>query len=44
MMEDEGGEFVTKRLYDYSYLLSTCAEQHTPYIAIFEDDTIAMDG
>jgi hypothetical protein len=44
MMEDEGGVFITKGLYDYSYLLSKCAEQHTPYIAIFEDDTIAMDG
>jgi hypothetical protein len=44
MMEDEGGVFVTKGLYDYSYLLSRCAEQHTPYIAIFEDDVIAMDG
>jgi hypothetical protein len=44
MMEEEGGAFVTKGLYDYSHLLSRCAEQHTPYIAIFEDDTIAMDG
>jgi hypothetical protein len=44
MMEDEGGVFVTKGLYDYSHLLSKCAEQYTPYIAIFEDDTIAMDG
>jgi hypothetical protein len=44
MMEDEGGVFITKGLYDYSYLLSKCAEQRTPYIAIFEDDTIAMDG
>jgi hypothetical protein len=42
-MEEEGGVFETKGLYDYSYLLSTCAEQRTPYIAIFEDDTIAMD-
>jgi hypothetical protein len=44
MMEDEGGAFLTKGLYDYSYLLSKCAEQYTPYIAIFEDDIIAMDG
>lgn len=43
-MEDEGGAFQAKGLYDYSYLLSKCAEQYTPYIAIFEDDTIAMDG
>jgi hypothetical protein len=44
IMEDEGGAFLTKGLYDYSYLLSKCAEQYTPYIAIFEDDIIAMDG
>ncbi|KAF1850046.1 uncharacterized protein K460DRAFT_400132 [Cucurbitaria berberidis CBS 394.84] len=43
-MEDEGGQFEEKGLYDYSYLLSKCMEQHTPYIAIFEDDTLAMDG
>ncbi|EOA85968.1 uncharacterized protein SETTUDRAFT_161662 [Exserohilum turcica Et28A] len=44
MMEDESGKFLTKGLYDYSYLLSKCAEQNTPYIAIFEDDTVAMEG
>jgi hypothetical protein len=44
MMENEGGALVTKGLYDYAYLLSRCAEQYTPYIAVFEDDTIAMDG
>lgn len=43
-MEQEGGRFLEKGLFDYSYLLSTCAEQYTPHIAIFEDDTIAMDG
>ncbi|KAF1364345.1 hypothetical protein EJ07DRAFT_172349 [Lizonia empirigonia] len=43
-MENEGGLFLKKGLYDYSYLLSKCAEQYTPYIAILEDDTIAMDG
>lgn len=43
-MENEGGSFLEKGLYDYSYLLSKCAEQYTPYIAILEDDTIAMDG
>jgi hypothetical protein len=43
-MEAEGGMFTEKGLYDYSYLLSACAEQHTPYIAIIEDDAIAMDG
>lgn len=43
-MEAEGGMFIEKGLYDYSYLLSACAEQHTPYIAIIEDDAITMDG
>jgi len=33
-----------KSLFDYSYLLDKCTEQLTPYIAIFEDDTIAADG
>ncbi|OAL46965.1 integral membrane protein [Pyrenochaeta sp. DS3sAY3a] len=43
-MEAEGGLYARKGLHDYSYLLTECAKQHTPYIAIFEDDTIAMDG
>jgi hypothetical protein len=43
-MEQEGGRFLEKGLFDYSYLLTKCAEQYTPYIAIFEDDTVAMDG
>ncbi|KAH7361144.1 integral membrane protein-like protein [Pyrenochaeta sp. MPI-SDFR-AT-0127] len=43
-MEAKGGKFVEKGLFDYSYLLTKCAEQFTPYIAIFEDDTIAIDG
>lgn len=44
VMEEEGGAFLTKGLYDYTYLLSKCIDQDTPYIAILEDDTIAMDG
>ncbi|KAJ6276466.1 hypothetical protein J3E71DRAFT_187353, partial [Bipolaris maydis] len=44
VMEDGSGKFLTKGLYDYSYLLAKCAAQHTPYIAIFEDDIVAMDG
>ena len=43
-MEQEGGRLIEKGLFDYAYLLSKCAEQFTPYIAIFEDDTVAMDG
>ncbi|CAO2658853.1 Nn.00g065760.m01.CDS01 [Neocucurbitaria sp. VM-36] len=41
---EEDGQFEEKGLYDYSYLLSKCMEQQTPHIAIFEDDTLAMDG
>jgi hypothetical protein len=36
--------FLEKGLFDYAYLLDKCVEQYTPYIAIFEDDTVAMDG
>ena len=43
-MEQQGGRVDEKGLLDYSYLLSKCAEEYTPYIAIFEDDTVAMDG
>jgi hypothetical protein len=44
MVEEEGDVFETKGLSDYSYLSSRCAKQRTRYIAIFEDDTIAIDG
>ncbi|KAF1960983.1 integral membrane protein [Byssothecium circinans] len=43
-LEAEGGEYKEKGLYDYRYLLKYCAKQNTPYIAIFEDDIVAMDG
>lgn len=43
-MEKEGGEYLEKGLYDYRYLLKHCGKQQTPYIAIFEDDIVAMDG
>lgn len=43
-MEAEGGLYREKGLYDYSYLLRACYAQATPYIAIFEDDIVAMDG
>lgn len=33
-----------KALYDYSYLLEKCSEQLTPYVAMLEDDILAMDG
>ncbi|KAH9861343.1 hypothetical protein J1614_011089 [Plenodomus biglobosus] len=38
------GRVDEKSLFDYGYLLDKCAEKFTPYIAIFEDDTIAADG
>jgi hypothetical protein len=37
-------KFVEKGLFDYQYLLNKCTEQYTPYVALFEDDTVAMDG
>ncbi|KAF1945270.1 hypothetical protein EJ02DRAFT_339034 [Clathrospora elynae] len=37
-------KFDEKSLFDYSYLLDRCTELFTPYIAILEDDAIAMDG
>ncbi|KAF2635286.1 hypothetical protein P280DRAFT_473995 [Massarina eburnea CBS 473.64] len=43
-LERQGGEYKEKGLYDYRYLLNHCAKQQTPYIAIFEDDIMAMDG
>jgi hypothetical protein len=43
-MEREGARLVEKSLFDYSYLLNKCAETFIPHIAIFEDDTLAMDG
>jgi hypothetical protein len=43
-MEAGGGLFIEKALFDYSYLLKKCADMYTPYIAMIEDDTVAMDG
>ncbi|KAM0716158.1 hypothetical protein Q7P37_008672 [Cladosporium fusiforme] len=43
-MEREQGLFREKGLYDYKYLLNACAATEAAYIAIFEDDIIAMDG
>ena len=33
-----------KGLFDYTYLSKTCFATDTPYVAIVEDDVIAMDG
>jgi len=43
-MEWEGGMYREKGLYDYAYLVRACYKRETPYIAIFEDDVVAMDG
>jgi hypothetical protein len=43
-MEQLGGHVLEKAAFDYAYLLDKCTEKLTPYIAIFEDDTVAMDG
>jgi hypothetical protein len=31
-------------MFDYAYLLSKCEDTFIPYVAIIEDDTLAMDG
>ncbi|KAF2729573.1 integral membrane protein-like protein [Polyplosphaeria fusca] len=43
-MQAAGGLYREKSLYDWSYLLKACHKQATKYVAIIEDDTVAMDG
>jgi hypothetical protein len=43
-LERTEGRNLEKGIFDYSYILDKCVEQFTPYVAIFEDDTLAMDG
>lgn len=43
-MELEQEFFREKGLYDYTYLMRACNATGAPYIAMLEDDTIAMDG
>ncbi|KAF2164248.1 hypothetical protein M409DRAFT_56935 [Zasmidium cellare ATCC 36951] len=43
-LERDDVEHRTKGLYDYTYLLKACHAAGTPYIAMIEDDVIAMDG
>jgi hypothetical protein len=33
-----------KGLFDYTYLLKACVDVGSPYIAMLEDDVVAMDG
>jgi hypothetical protein len=42
-MEQTGGVIETG-IFEYASLLNECVDQSTPYIAILEDDTVAMDG
>jgi hypothetical protein len=43
-MEAEGGLYREKGLYDYSYLIKQCYETGIEYMALLEDDIVAMDG
>ncbi|KAF2795155.1 integral membrane protein-like protein [Melanomma pulvis-pyrius CBS 109.77] len=43
-MEEEGGLYLEKGIFDYNYVVKACHKQEIPYIAIFEDDIVAMDG
>ena len=35
---------IQKAIFDYSYLLKACSKVNADYIAIIEDDVIALDG
>lgn len=41
---EKGAGHREKGLFDYAYLLKACYAAETPYIAMFEDDIVAMDG
>ncbi|TAQ87813.1 hypothetical protein B7494_g3839 [Chlorociboria aeruginascens] len=41
---EEKRDFQEKGVYDYVYALDSCYSTGAPYIAIFEDDIIAVDG
>ena len=43
-LEIDRGLFREKALFDYTYLLKTCAAVGAPYIVMNEDDVIALDG
>lgn len=43
-LEGDRGLFREKALFDYTYLLKACSAVGTPYIAMLEDDVIALDG
>jgi hypothetical protein len=41
---EKSGQYRNKTIYDYTYLLKNCYETQAPYIAMIEDDTIAVRG
>ncbi|KAL1304364.1 hypothetical protein AAFC00_003367 [Neodothiora populina] len=43
-LERDAGLFREKGLLDHTYLLKACYAKETPYVAMFEDDILAMDG
>lgn len=43
-LEQTTDSFIEKPLFDYGYLLEACLKTGAPYIAVLEDDVIAMDG
>jgi hypothetical protein len=43
-LEQDKEKFREKALFDYTFLLKACSDVGTPYIAMLEDDVIAMDG
>lgn len=43
-LENEGGLFREKGLFDYVYLLKACQELGASHTIMVEDDVLAMDG
>ncbi|EGD93114.1 hypothetical protein TESG_00669 [Trichophyton tonsurans CBS 112818] len=43
-LENEGGSFREKGLFDYVYLLKACQEIGAPHTIMVEDDVLEMDG
>ncbi|KAK5229568.1 hypothetical protein LTR96_003179 [Exophiala xenobiotica] len=41
---EEGGWYRNKSIYDYRYLLRDCYDTGAPYVAMVEDDTLAVQG
>ncbi|KZF23863.1 glycosyltransferase family 54 protein [Xylona heveae TC161] len=43
-LEEEKGSMREKGLFDYRYLMNACHSVGAPYVAMLEDDTLALDG